>query len=381
MRYIGCKRRLLPFIHDAIKENNIKGKTFCDLFAGTATVGNYFKREGYHIISNDLLYCSYVQQYVKVYINRMPDFKKIAAYLRLDKSNQVHYGESIIEYLNKLNGMEGYIYNHYSPGGTAKHSVKRMYFTDENAKKIDMIREIIEAWKQLDLINEDEFYILLYALLEEVSKRANTTGMQTAFLKHFDPGSLRSFAMSLPIITNGDLSHQVYWQDSLDLVKELESIDILYLDPPYTRKQYAAAYHILETIALWDYPELKGISGIRDTRFLKSTFSSKRYAFQSLQDIVSLQNYQHLLISYSSDSIIPHEDVVKLLNQYGEVKVHAQKLARYNSMSKDDERYNAKSHVVERLYYLKPYITKFNSRPLICHSKEAVAHKQPPLFH
>ncbi|MBX9839763.1 MAG: DNA adenine methylase, partial [Silvanigrellaceae bacterium] len=33
---------------------------FCDLFAGTGTVGSYFKKKGYKIISNDIQYYSYV---------------------------------------------------------------------------------------------------------------------------------------------------------------------------------------------------------------------------------------------------------------------------------------------------------------------------------
>lgn len=35
----------------------------------------------------------------------------------------------------------------------------------------------------------------------------------------------------------------------------------LYLDPPYNARQYMSNYHVLETIALYDYPELKGKTG------------------------------------------------------------------------------------------------------------------------
>ena len=39
--------------------------------------------------------------------------------------------------------------------------------------------------------------------------------------------------------------------------------DTVYLDPPYTKRQYAAYYHILETISLGDEPIVEGICGIR----------------------------------------------------------------------------------------------------------------------
>ena len=54
MRYIGNKTRLLDEIDEFIKENNIKGKVFCDIFAGTGSVGDFFK-DRYQIISNDFL--------------------------------------------------------------------------------------------------------------------------------------------------------------------------------------------------------------------------------------------------------------------------------------------------------------------------------------
>jgi adenine-specific DNA-methyltransferase len=65
MRFIGCKQNLLNFIESFIKQKNIKGEVFCDLFAGTTSVGKHFKSIGYKIISCDLLYFSKVKE--KIY--------------------------------------------------------------------------------------------------------------------------------------------------------------------------------------------------------------------------------------------------------------------------------------------------------------------------
>ena len=355
MRYIGCKRRLLPFISYVISQHNIEGETFCDLFSGTATVGNYFKQHGYQVIANDLLYCSYIQQQVKLTLNTMPKFEKLATHLRLNKNHFSCFSQAIIDYLNKLEGIEGFIYQNYSPCGTAGQLTQRLYYTDSNAKKIDTIRESIEVWKKLSLINDYEFCILLYALLDEASKRANTTGMQSSFLKHFTQNALKPVFLKLPEITTSNVEHYTYCQDSLDLIHNLDNIDILYLDPPYTKKQYAAAYHLLETISRWDYPTITGITGLRNTYLLKSTFCSKNYALNSLKKIVSQHNYRHLLLSYSHYSILSHEDILNLLNEYGNVQVHSHVLPRYSSIPKNKIRYQLPAHVEERLYYLKPY--------------------------
>ena len=55
MNYIGSKLSLLDFINDVI-ETKVEKKdnlVFCDIFSGTAIVGQYFKNKGYSIISNE----------------------------------------------------------------------------------------------------------------------------------------------------------------------------------------------------------------------------------------------------------------------------------------------------------------------------------------
>jgi len=355
MRYIGCKQRLLPFIHQTLKDHYIEGETFCDLFAGTATVGHYFKQQGYKIISNDLLYASHVMQQVKVAINHMPRFERLAKHLKLTTTHADNYAQAVIDYLNQQDGIEGFIYQNYSEEGSLNKPYQRRYYTECNARKIDSIRESIEAWLQLELISKEEFYILLYTLLNEASRCANTTGTMSSFLKAYTPQALRTIALKLPQLTPSAYAHEVHCQDSLDLLSEMDVVDILYLDPPYTTSQYAASYHLLETIARWDYPALYGISGKRDTQPLRSALSSKRYALNALEAILRSGQYRHLLMSYSNDSLIPHNALMDLFQRYGVVSVKTQSLKRYNTMSLSDPRINPRQYVEERLYYLKPY--------------------------
>ena len=49
MRYIGNKQKLLQFIEETIKEfePDLKDKTFCDLFSGTATVATTSRRRSF----------------------------------------------------------------------------------------------------------------------------------------------------------------------------------------------------------------------------------------------------------------------------------------------------------------------------------------------
>ena len=73
MRFLGNKTRMLENINSVIEQNNIKGKTFCDLFSGSGSVGDYFK-EQYNIISNDFLYCLSIISKAKLENKTVPNF-------------------------------------------------------------------------------------------------------------------------------------------------------------------------------------------------------------------------------------------------------------------------------------------------------------------
>ena len=59
-----------------------------------------------------------------------------------------------------------------------------MYYSDENGKIIDAIRQKIELWKTENLINENEYFILLACLIETVPFYANISGVYAAFQKN-----------------------------------------------------------------------------------------------------------------------------------------------------------------------------------------------------
>lgn len=64
----------------------------------------------------------------------------------------------MLDELNRLKGVEGFVSEEYSESGSAG----RLYFSANNGKKIDAIRLHIEQLFQSSEINEN-FYILLIA--------------------------------------------------------------------------------------------------------------------------------------------------------------------------------------------------------------------------
>ncbi len=135
MRYIGSKENLLGFIDSIVNAHCITGGTFCDLFAGTTTVGRHFKRRGFRVISNDLMEYSFV--FGKAYLenNALPDFAGLALPRRASAlfSMDTDPLEQALDHLNRLPPEEGFMFQNYCDVGTAGQQYQRMYFSAANA--------------------------------------------------------------------------------------------------------------------------------------------------------------------------------------------------------------------------------------------------------
>lgn len=120
MRFIGNKLNLLPFIREVANKENINPGTLCDIFTGTTNVARFFKRKGFKIISNDLLHFSYVFQQAYIKNNEYPSFSLLIRALEIPEYRESLFGSEkenlirAINYLNKLKGKKGFIYQNYS---------------------------------------------------------------------------------------------------------------------------------------------------------------------------------------------------------------------------------------------------------------------------
>lgn len=281
MRYIGSKENLLGFLDSIVAAQGFTGGTFCDLFAGTTTVGRHFKRRGFRVLSNDLMHYSFV--FGKAYIenNTLPDFtglalpRQAAALFYLDTAPL----EQALDYLNRLPPEEGFMFQNYCDIGTMGQEHQRMYFSAANAGKIDAIRNQILRWHESQEITDNEFYILLASLLEAVPSVSNTTGTYAAFLKFWESRSQKPLTLAVPHVITSHLAHEVYRGNANDLIGRIEC-DVLYLDPPYNTRQYAPNYHILETVARWDAPAIYGKSGLRPYKEEKSEYCQNETSLQ-----------------------------------------------------------------------------------------------------
>ena len=343
MRYIGNKSKILNEIDNLINKKglNKKGLTFFDAFTGTATVAQHYKNR-YHLLANDNLYFSYV----------------IAEAKLNSKSNMFEkLGFDPFDYFNKVDTSNtlGFISKNFAPVLS-----ERMYFSDENARFIDFIRQTINDWYTADKIIENEKYFLIASLIESVSKVANVAGVYGSFLKKWDPRAVKRM-IYMPIDTEpyvDDLA-EIYNDDILNVIKKVKG-DILYLDPPYTKNQYSTQYHLLETIALYDNPILKGKTGARDMHRYTSDFSREGNAHIAFEELIANANFKYIILSYSSDGIMSKEYIESVLKRYG--KKDTFEFVKFSYKQYKNSKTKDKDNHCEYLFYIeKDFKPKFAS--------------------
>lgn len=328
MNYIGSKYSLLNFLEDVINNvtnyKNGENKIFTDLFAGTGVVGSFFKSKGYTVIANDLQYYSYI-------LNKH----------FIENSDEIN--THLLDKLNNLEGKAGFIYNNYCFGSGSG----RLYFSDYNGMMCDAIRMEIETLKEKGEITDSEYFFYLASLLNSIDKYANTASVYGAFLKKLKKSAEKKFSLTSLAIIKGEKG-KVYNRDANELIREIEG-DILYLDPPYNHRQYAANYHLLETIARYDTPTIKGKTGLRDYSNQKSKFCTKSSVENVFEDIIKNAKFKYIFLSYNDEGLMSLESIKNIMEKYGEYKVFTTDYKRFKA---DNKRNNKKDSTIEYLHCL-----------------------------
>lgn len=345
MRYYGGKDKLLDLIETGVQKTELNhGSKFVDLFTGTTVVAQHFKKKGYTVIANDFLEFSYALAKTYVELNQEPKFTNLKKQLGFNQTEQ----NCVIEYLNNLLPKKGFIFKYYCPNGKDK----RMYFSNENGQKIDAIREKIEEWKTSSFINEFEYYYLITALIEAVNLVSNVAGTYGAYLKTWDKRALKPLTLTAPKIIPSIRHNKAFKQDANKLIRDLKSIDILYLDPPYNNRQYASNYFILELIAEgWfngNKPVISGKTGMRNYNHQLSDYCYKSRAGKALDNLISHANAKYILLSYNNEGVISDNEINKVLADKGKVELLKKTHRRYKSINQNK---NDPKNTQERLYF------------------------------
>lgn len=367
LQYMGSKSRMLESICvPIIKNKNIK--CVVDLFAGTGSVG-YALAPYKSIISNDLEYYSYILNEAILNGCVMTKNELVALYKRIEKNYDVieNYLSYELaeekEYLSApLEAYEDYavfssetpsvfnrelettrfkklkkLVNAVKPGNDIQRVpfpclfityFANAYFGIKQCCQIDAI--LAEVLKLTDLRQRN---VLLAALMTATSSTASSTTHFAQFLTVKSKSTFKNIKekRSADIITlfrdtianfegKGLLTKAEVKNTccNLDYEECLQTIAIdkhtlVYADPPYFKEHYSRYYHVLNTMCLYDYPELAinpqskelAIGRYRADRNV-SDFGKKAKALSAFQRLVDIcaDKKVNLVISYSENSIV-----------------------------------------------------------------------------
>ena len=332
MNYIGSKHNLSAFIRSVIQQTvsadggSLRDRTFAELFGGTGIISRSFKPEVKQVMINDLEPYSYVLCRNYIGNHRPFDFWEL------------------IRELEFLRPQEGFIYQHYCAGSGSG----RLYFSDENGRRIDAIRLKINEWKISGTITDDQYYFLLASLIEAADKVANTASVYGAFLKKIKPSAQKSLALKPALFSVNDHAHLVFNQDANQLIHQIKG-DILYLDPPYNERQYGANYHLLNTIALYDDFEPRGKTGLRD--YQRSDYCRSGQVKSAFEELIRHADFRYVFVSYNNEGLMDAPTVAGIMSRYGRYELATTPYRRFKADT-DQNRVHQAISTTEYLHIL-----------------------------
>jgi len=373
-RYIGAKNKLSEHILNMVSELVDPEAHVVDLMCGTGQVSLALREEGYRVTAVDLMTYSLHHAIVQLFINKPPEFTGMSKLQEIRKHKEnpknlfgVSVYEAVLGFLNNLEPERGYFWKECSPDGNpANGEEPRKYFTSGNAGKIDAIRDQIEQWRQSGKISEVENSLLIHDLIMAANDIANIAGTYGHYLSKVIERAKIPLTLKPSFFSSNEniKGHNVLQGYAEEISKSIQA-DLCYIDPPYMKRQYAANYHILETIARGDKPEAIGVSGLRPWRDQYSNFCSKVHIRASFRQIFSSMNCPHFLISYSEDGLLKIDEMTELFAEFGNVKTKEIKYKRFKSNNSQLDEY-----LTEYLFHLE----KTTAHPQ--HSAQPCEHAQ-----
>lgn len=337
-RYLGNKTRLTDWIVSEVLGVLPAGSSIADPMCGTATVSLALAHAGYSVTAADALTFPVIHARCRLLAKQPPAFKALGGY------------EKALEWMRSTAPKEGYFFNEFGAAGKPANGRKpRLYFSANNAAHIDGIRDGIRKLAASGAINELEHSVLLHHLILETNKVANISGTYGYFLRELTRPALKPLTFE-PITFECTPGQHAVLQGSIQEHASSLRVDAVYLDPPYTKRQYAGNYHVLETLAREDEPVAMGDGGLRPWLDQASDFCYRRSAGHAFRATLKQLDVPHVFISYSEDGQVQKDELISILGDFGRVRLHEHAHARYRSNAgvKDGT-------VLEQLYHIETF--------------------------
>lgn len=218
----------------------------------------------------------------------------------------------------------------------------------DQAIQIDSIRFAIDELKKQKLIDVNTYQWTLLALCRALEKVSNSTGHYAQYLAIKEKTKQRFLAQRRKSIWREwqralDIMHplgtkswrssnKVFQGDAISLLKKLSNQkkqpSVIYCDPPYTSDHYSRYYHLVETLLLYDYPQVKSKGQYRTDRFF-SPFSISTQVLGAFAELIFQASRlgSTFVLSYPDRALLsdPRRTLIELLRaNFSKVEIAAE---------------------------------------------------------
>lgn len=325
IHYLGNKTRLLDHIDNAVDSLSVSGSLVCDLFAGTGVVARRLSQR-HDVVAGD------VQEYSRVLTSAQLSSSQIPPSVTSDlvsrSAERYHQMQCKVASIldeeqhqieralfldghdlaltiedsslavkaqsSRLNAKDRSLLRALPDDAHLSKLYGGLYFSLRQSMELDaiasVVRDIAPAYKD----------VALAALLSSASETVSSIGnhfaqpaqvrtreghVKHATLRRVAKQRSRSVRLSfedwierfrtLPPTTSNSVALRT---DYNDLLRSLDDrVGVIYADPPYTRDHYSRFYHVLETIALDDYPHLGSLGPSKFGNVSRAAYRADRH--------------------------------------------------------------------------------------------------------
>lgn len=318
-RYQGSKRRILPWIHESVKD--LRFNTALDAFGGTGSVSYLFKKMGKEVTYNDKLRFNYIIGKTLIQNSR-------TKLLPEDLENLFQWIEE--------NPSENFIENTF--GGVYYYRKENRWLDGMNSGILNMNHY---HGKVLDYKKSIAYYALFQACM--IKRPFNLFHRKNLNIRHREAGVTRNFGnkttWSKPFIqhfekfvleaNNSIFSSGVPCTAINKSVFDIKKtdFDLVYLDPPYITKQnyknetanYLKCYHFLEGLAKYQtWPNLIDFES-NNLTFKKGKSENDftiENAYDKFEELISKFRDSIIVFSYKSGGEPSVAKIVSIMQKY-----------------------------------------------------------------
>jgi len=303
MRYMGSKFRLLPWIHNVLRD--IEFDSALDGFAGSGCVGYLLKAMGKEVHSADFL-----------------NFPTVIATALIENPG-IHLESEDVEMLLSFDSQHRRF---------IEKTFEGIFFTKDDLRFLDRV-----SWNARKLPNKHKRAIALAAMIRSCAKRQP----RGVFTVAGDPEKYKDDRRDLRLsIKEHFLEHiEAYNAATFDNQRKNQAhrcdifsaenrVDLVYLDPPYVPRSddncYMKRYHFLEGLSCyWEDVEIMQETRVKKIAKPFTPFSYRRTAVDAFDRMFAHFAESTIVLSYSSNGFPDLSELKSILGRYkSNIEVH-----------------------------------------------------------